>query len=183
VELDSRLPDILSGQKRIADTAECLALARLCQMPCKKLYAVAVRFYRDAFSAQPKQADDLIVQHRYNAACAAALAGCGRGVDADKLELKERARLRQQALDWIQADLKAYRQVMEKSAGKAGPAIAQQMQHWLQDADFAGVRGEEALAKLPESERAEWQKLWATVAATLAQTQGKAAADKKADTK
>jgi hypothetical protein len=34
-----------------------------------------------------------------------------------------------------------------------------------QDADFAGVRGTEALAKLPEAERAEWTKLWQDVAA------------------
>jgi hypothetical protein len=41
---------------------------------------------------------------------------------------------------------------MEKSAGKSGPAIAQRMQHWLKDDDFAGVRGPEALGKLPEAE-------------------------------
>ena len=49
--------------------------------------------------------------------------------------------------------------------GKAGPAIAQRMQHWLEDSDFAGVRGAEALGKLPEAERKEWQKLWQEVEA------------------
>jgi hypothetical protein len=34
------------------------------------------------------------------------------------------------------------------------------MRHWLQDGDFAGVRGPEALGKLPEAERKEWEKLW-----------------------
>ena len=38
--------------------AERLALARLCQMPCKKRYAAAVRFYREAFTAEPKLTDD-----------------------------------------------------------------------------------------------------------------------------
>jgi hypothetical protein len=37
------------------------------------------------------------------------------------------------------------------------------MRHWLNDPDFAGVRGPDALAKLPEAERQEWQKLWADV--------------------
>jgi hypothetical protein len=37
------------------------------------------------------------------------------------------------------------------------------MQHWLADADLSGVRGSESLAKLPEAERQEWQKLWADV--------------------
>ena len=100
---------------------------------------------------------------RYDAACAATLACCGQGKDADKLDSEERARLRQQALDWLRADLKAYRQVMEKSAGKAGPEITLQMQHWLKDADFAGVRGSESLSKLPEAERKDWQKLWEEV--------------------
>jgi hypothetical protein len=55
------------------------------------------------------------------------------------------------------------------------------MQHWLKDDDFAGVRGEEALAKLPESERREWQKLWAAVVATLDQAHGKGPSQKKPD--
>ena len=39
------------------------------------------------------------------------------------------------------------------------------------------------LAKLPESERLDWQKLWAGVAATLALAQEKAPLAKKPDTK
>jgi hypothetical protein len=39
----------------------------------------------------------------------------------------------------------------------------QQMQHWQSDADFAGVRGSEALERLPAAERADWQKLWQEV--------------------
>jgi hypothetical protein len=37
------------------------------------------------------------------------------------------------------------------------------MQHRLRDPDFKGVRGPEALGKLPEAERTEWQKLWQDV--------------------
>ena len=120
---------------------------------------------------QPTLANNPQTGNRYNAACAAALAGCGQGNDADKLDTKERARLRRQALDWLRVDLKAYGQVMDKSEGKAGPAVAQRMQHWLADADFAGVRGSEALAKLPEAERSAWQDLWSQVADTLARAQ------------
>jgi eukaryotic-like serine/threonine-protein kinase len=165
VELDSKLSAILSRQKQPADNAERLALARLCQMPFKQLNLAAQRFYSEAFADEPKLADDLNAEHRYNAACAAALACYGQGKDADKLDDKERARLRQQALDWLRAHLKAYQQVLEKSAGKAGPMIAQRMQHWLKDDDFAGVRGAESLDRLPEAERKEWQKLWEEVEA------------------
>jgi Flp pilus assembly protein TadD len=163
VELGDKVPAILNGEKQPADSAERLALAQLCQLPCKKRCAAAVRFYSEAFDEEPKLPDDLNAQHRYDAACAAALAGCGQGKDADQLDSKERARLRQQALDWLRADLKAYQQLMEKSAGKAGPVIAQRMQHWLGETDFAGLRGEEALAKLPEAERQAWHKLWQEV--------------------
>ena len=36
------------------------------------------------------------------------------------------------------------------------------MQHWQQDSDFAGIRGD-ALAKLPEAERKARTKLWKEV--------------------
>ncbi len=52
---------------------------------------------------------------------------------------------------------------MEKSADKTGPEIAKRMRHWLQDTDFAGLRGPEALGKLPETERGDWKKLWEEV--------------------
>jgi hypothetical protein len=52
---------------------------------------------------------------------------------------------------------------MENVAETAGPTIAQRMQHWLQNSDFVGVRGAESLAKLPEAERQDWQKLWQEV--------------------
>jgi hypothetical protein len=39
------------------------------------------------------------------------------------------------------------------------------MRRWLQDEDLAGVRSTEDLAKLPQDERQDWQKLWAEVEA------------------
>jgi serine/threonine-protein kinase len=177
------LPDILKGEARPSDAAECLTLADLCQQPHQRRYAASARFFGDAFTAEPKLADNLFTQPRHNAACAAALAGCGQAKDVDKLDAKERASLRRQALDWLRADLKAYRQLMEKFAGKPHPAVAQRMQHWLQDDDFAGVRGAEALGKLPEGERQPWQQMWADVADTLARARGDAALKQKPDTK
>src|SRR5207244_7349531 len=122
--------------------------------------------YKAAFANTPKLADDLHFQHRYNAACAAALAGCGQGKDADQSDARERARLRRQALDWLRADLTAYRRLLDKEPDKARTAVRERMQYWLQDKDFAGVRGSAALAKLPKEECQGWQKLWADVADT-----------------
>jgi hypothetical protein len=41
----------------------------------------------------------------------------------------------------------------------------QRLTHWQQDPDLAGIRDKDALAKLPEGERADWLKLWADVEA------------------
>ncbi len=110
-------------------------------------------------------AEDLSTGNRYNAACVAALAGCGRGKDAGSLDEKERARLRAQALKWLRTDLRAWRSLLGTGPDSNRPAIAQQLQHWLEDSDFAGVRGEKALLVLPEAERPDWQKLWQEVEA------------------
>ena len=164
-DLDARLPTILMGKAQPKNNIERLYLAHLCEHRARALYASAARFFGEAFDKQANVADDLNVGHRYNAACAAALAGCGKGKDADVLDPKQRADLRKQALAWLRADLNAYRQVMEKSAGKAGAEVAQRMQHWMQDNDFAGVRGAKSIGTLPEAERGDWQKLWEDVEA------------------
>jgi serine/threonine-protein kinase len=161
VELNDRLPGFLTGSTAPAGPGERIELARICAL--KHLPRAAVRFFTDAFAAQPELAEDLSGGNRYNAACAAALAGCGHGQDAAGLDQPEPARLRGQALKWLRADLAAWRGVLEKEPDKSRPLVRQQMEHWQQDGDFAGVRGPLALAKLPESERQDWQKLWADV--------------------
>ena len=50
------------------------------------------------------------------------------------------------------------------------------LQHWLRNPDFNGVRGPDALAKLPEAERKDWQKLWDDVPDTLARAKAKGTA-------
>jgi len=159
VRLDAKLPSFLSGKTQPADAAERIALAELCQLPCRQFNAAAARLFTDAFAADPKLANDLDIGNRYAAACAAALAGCGQGKDAANLEAKEYARLRGQALAWLTADLAAYRSMLAQAPAK----VRQGMQHWQQDSDFNGVRGAAALAKLPEAERQEWRKLWEEV--------------------
>jgi serine/threonine protein kinase/Flp pilus assembly protein TadD len=165
LELDRKLPAILSGKQQPADVAQRIALAELCQRPWKRRYLAALRFYEAAFAVEPKLTGDQPSEARYNAACAAALAGCGEGEDAKSLDDKERARLRRRALDWLRADLAAWQKLLDKEPDKTRAAAAQQLAHWLEDKDFAGVRRPEALAKLPEAERRDWQRLWDEVKA------------------
>jgi tetratricopeptide (TPR) repeat protein len=178
VELDAKLPPILKGETKPANTGECIELALMC-LQCKHLNRAAAQLFARTFAERPQLADDLEAQHRYNAACAAALAGCGQGKDADQSDAKERTRLRRRALDWLRADLAAWGRLLEKEPKKVAPALAETMQYWQQDTDFSGVRGPEALARLPEAERLEWQKLWNEVTVLLNRARGKTAPEKK----
>jgi superkiller protein 3 len=165
--LDEKLPALLKGEVKPADVAERLDLAQLCQ-GYKQLYAAAARFYAEAFAEQPKLAADPRSQHRYAAACAAALAAADRGKDADKLGGKERARLRQQALDWLGADLVAWTKVVDKGPPQERTLVQRTLRHWQKNPDLAALRDPGALAQLPEAERAACRKLWSDVEALLA---------------
>jgi tetratricopeptide (TPR) repeat protein len=177
VELDARLPQFLSGEAQTNGAGEAIALAKLCEI--KRLYAAAVRFYAAAFGAQPTLASDLGASHRYNAACAAALAGCGEGKDGPALGAMQRLHWRRQALTWLSADLRGWQQLLAREPVKARPVAVKQMQHWLADTDFNGVRGAEALERLPAEERAAWARLWADVAALLARTKDATSRDRE----
>jgi tetratricopeptide (TPR) repeat protein len=164
--LDAKLPAILRGDTQPASTAETLTFARFCQR-YKQLHAASVRLYGDAFRADPKLAADMDAQHRYNAACSAALAAAGQGKDADKLDSKERQRLRLQALEWLRADLDAWGKRLAGAAEKDKEAVRKVLEHWQQDTDLASLRDDKALAALPAEERDRWQQLWADVGALL----------------
>ncbi len=167
VEMDRKLAAILAGKEKPADDAERLALAELCQQPFKQMNAAAARLYAEAFANDAKLADDLTKPYRYNAACVAALAGCGQGKDVDKLDAKERARLRQQAAMWLRADLAHWTKQAASDKPKERAAAQETLKHWQEDTDLAGVRDKDALEKLPADERDAWRKLWQDVAELL----------------
>jgi hypothetical protein len=160
--LDGKLPAILQGEKTPDSPGEALTLAQMCQQH-KRRHVAAARFYADAFAAEPKLAADLKQQHRYNAACSAALAAAGQGEDARLLPDKVAVMFRRWALSWLRADLTAY----AKLAGKGNPAMKQAMQqrltHWRSDPDLASLRDPQSLDRLPDDERAAWQALWREV--------------------
>jgi hypothetical protein len=92
----------------------------------------------DAFAADPRLADDLQAAHRSNAACSAALAAAGQGEDAARLDDKEKARLRKQALDWLKADLVLRTRQLESGKPAARAAVQQTLRDWQKDSDLAG---------------------------------------------
>jgi serine/threonine protein kinase/Flp pilus assembly protein TadD len=181
IQLQRRLRGMLQGNDSSKDAGELLGFADLCRRPYGEQYAAAATFFAAAFAADPKLAADMPTPHRPQAACTAALAGCGKGKDADKLDDKELARLRRQALAWLRAELDAWGRVLDDVPDQARPILLREVRHWLEDPDFAGVRDSEALAKLPEAERQPWQKLWNDAAGLLKRAQAKAPQEKKAD--
>jgi tetratricopeptide (TPR) repeat protein len=167
VELDGDLPAFLAGQRQPAGPDEQIELACLCGHPAKRLYVAAAHFFADAFAARPALMDDLEAGHRYSAACAAALAGCGRGEDAGNLSAAERTRWRQQARAWLHADLAVWAKQLARGPAADRALVQKTLTHWRADPDLAGLRDPDALARLPADEQEMYRQLWEEVAALL----------------
>ncbi len=168
--LNARLAAVLQGQAP-KDEAERIKLAN--RAYGKTLHVASARLYAEAFMNDPKLADDRgEVQHRYNAACAAALAGSGEGKDDPPPDDAAKARLRRQAREWLRSELAAWTKVLDGGPAEMKAKIAPILQHWKDDTDLAGIRDEKGLAKLPEEERAAFKQLWTDVDRLLARAAG-----------
>lgn len=140
-DLDQRLPRLLEGAETPASAREYLEFAELCWR-FRQRPAEAVDLYAEAFRLDPALAANLTAYYRYNAACVAVRAG-----------------QRQQAHDWLRADLTAWLPKRNR---------AQELGLWLTDTDLAPVRDPDALARLPDEERRTWEQLWAEVRRAVA---------------
>jgi tetratricopeptide (TPR) repeat protein len=160
--LEKKLPTILSGEASPANPGEAITLAWMCQQH-KKQHVAAARLYVDAFAAEWKLFPVLQQQHRYNAACSAALAAAGEGEDARLLPDKAVCMFRRWALDWLRDDLTAQAKLADQNNPEVKQAIQQQLAHWRIDPDLASVRDPQALDRLADNERAAWQALWRDV--------------------
>jgi tetratricopeptide (TPR) repeat protein len=162
--LEDRLPGIVQGTDKPA-AGECLEVAELCFV--KKSYATAARLYAEALAATPRLTHDLRAGHRFNAARAAALAGCGRGDDVAELGEPEQKALRKQAREWLQLDLAAW--ARKQDTGTVADRIQAQkaLSQWREDPDLAGLRDAAALDRLPPAERQECRALWSDLEARL----------------
>jgi tetratricopeptide (TPR) repeat protein len=172
-----RFPAFQNGSYTPASNAERIELAEWCHI--KKLHHTATRLYADTFATDPKLADDLEAVHRYNAACEAALAAAGVGEEAAKLDDLGRSRLRQQALDWLRADLALHTKQLASGQAADRAKVQKKLQHWQKDTDLAGIRDTDALAKLPGEERTACERLWADVASLLTKAEAPAPTDGK----
>jgi tetratricopeptide (TPR) repeat protein len=159
--MDRKLTACLAGKDRPGNSREAVALADFC-VAYREDYRAAVRLYADAFRHDPALADDLDAANRLTAACFAACAAAGRGRNAT-LDNRQRTELRRQSLNWLRADLNAWRRRTLDGNPRDHDETANAMRFWQQDNDLTAVRHPWSLLRLPAEERREWQKLWADV--------------------
>jgi hypothetical protein len=164
--LDRRLAAFARGEP-VKDPRERLDLIQRAYATQK--YTLGARLSAEALEADPRLAADREAGHRYNAACMAALAAAGAGKEEPATGQEEKAKLREQARKWLEAELEIWAKLLPGATGAQRGAIAAQLNHWRNvDADLAGIRDEKELAKLPESERKEWAAFWTRVEALRA---------------
>ena len=160
------LPDVIAGKVAPDSPADACEYAVLCAWSPQKRHVAAVRLFSTAFAAEPKLADDLYADHRYNAACSAARAASGDGIDAPA-DPEKRAELRRKALAWLRADLTIHKRQAASTSATERDFAADRLTLWLADGDLASVRPGKLRIETPADERAEWDALWADVRTTI----------------
>jgi hypothetical protein len=138
----------------------------------REFYGAAASLWSAIFDVDPSVADDLHAGYRYDAACAAALAGCGKGRDANPPDIAARTRLRGQALNWLTADRLAWAKLLDSGPATSRPAVVRALQNWQETRELAGLRDEAGLSALPQDEQKAWRAFWADVNVLLRKARG-----------
>jgi tetratricopeptide (TPR) repeat protein len=166
--LEQRLPALLRREAK-PPAGERLEFAELCAM--KGQYAAAAGLYAEAFAAAPHLAEDLDAGHRYDAACAAALAGFGHSADMPELSEAERARWRRQARTWLRADVAAWAWKLDTGVPAERDLVRRVSARWWADPGLAWLHEAGVVEGLPPAERQECLSLWQDAGAVLRRAQ------------
>ena len=159
--IEDRLPGVTGKTDTPTDPAHLIDFADLCV--CKGLHATAARLYAAGLAADQQVVDLDGTHRRYQAACSAARAGCGVGSDAARLEARERAALRNQALAWLRAEWELLAGQHVVGSTEEREAAVRTLRRWQLHVSLEGVRDPTALDRLDEAERREWYALWEKV--------------------
>ncbi len=156
-----RFESVFRGEDLLRSARDKFEIAVLAKR--RGLLGAAAELFISAFEQDPSLGEDLAAGRRRRAASAALEAGCGIGYDQLPPGEGRRARWRAQALAWLRTDIAA----VTEGAWRKDPArraIARDLLgSMLQDHGLDLVRGEEALAFLPEFDRHDWRAFWADV--------------------
>jgi len=169
---EPRLDAVIRGGTEPGAPRDALVLAKIAFI--RKRYGPSAAFYEHAFDGDPGLAgrkDWLLGEsHRYSAACAAGLAGFGRGADASTLDESDRARWRKKALDWLAEERAAMEELFDLEAiadREEATKLAVNLEAW-KVSGLGLLRRSDALASLSEEERSRWAEHWAEVDRLLA---------------
>ncbi len=154
--------DITNGQQRVLRGGCFADLPLDSRSAARGLGGPTYRYTYSGF--RPARTLPFSTLDRYAAARAAALAAAGQNKDQPPLDDAAKAKLRRQALGWLKAELAAWGKLLDSAPPEV---IVPTLSQWRKDADLAGIRDKEALAKLPAAEQKDWQALWAEVDAAL----------------
>jgi serine/threonine-protein kinase len=161
----ARLPAVLRGDDKPKDAAEGLDFALLAYHA--RQFGLSARLYAESFRVDPKLAGDITAEYRYMAACSAALASIDKGSAESPLDESARAAWRQQALYWLKADLACGTILVHSGLPMTKEVVSLRLHRWKADPDLAGLRDEDVLDELPETERRAWRDFWAAVDALI----------------
>ena len=160
-----RLPPVVEGWGP-ADAEAIAEFARIASS--RHSYAAAARLWAAAFAASPTLAADPITGNRYQAARAAALAGAESGRPEGGTDPRSRARWREQAVTWLEADLAASVAALQSGSFRQRAAVLRRLGRWKEDPALAGLRDSQGVAALPEPERRSLRDLWRRIDALRA---------------
>jgi tetratricopeptide (TPR) repeat protein/serine/threonine protein kinase len=165
-QMDQTFRHFQGGGNHSPSVSEKVGLAEVA-LASKRLPALAVRWYREAFESDPAVANNVLYgHHRQRAARAAALAAAIS--NSDEVNDAQRAAWRQQALEWLVADLEAIKREA-KLAQPRQTLLLGILEEFLHDSDLVSIRSPELLNALPEIERSEFGRLWRDVNALRSQ--------------
>ncbi len=157
IALQDRLSAVLQGKDKPADASELLEFAELCGLQGQDV--AAARLHAEALGASSRLADDLHAEHRYRAACAATLVGCGRGANAAGLSEADRAQWRQRAREWLGAEVTNWTSVLDRGPHADRFLVAKKLARLWADPQLDGLLDHEAMDRLPQAERQECREL------------------------
>ncbi len=159
--ISPRLAKVLSGE---AKTQNALELAQFGNLSIeRKLFVSGARLLMDAIRTDRELGVPTKSFCRYNSACAAARAGEGEGNEKPRLDEREKAHWRQQALDWLKTDLAAFTKQIQARDSRVDEQVVRQLRHWKHDPDLASIREEASLKAFPDDEQKACRALWAEV--------------------
>ena len=96
----------------------------------------------------------------------AASAGCGRGKDVSNLDDEERARLRDQARQWLWAELAEWNKKLDSDPA-ARASVENALTWWRTDPDLAALREPDFLDRLSVAESRACRELWKEIDAQI----------------